>query len=83
MMCTTKAVISQYENKKVDIQGGVIVEIPGILGMTAGYLLSNEITLGDLDEQMKEMMEIFRGLGNDAIRRVAMEQIKGLAMFDQ
>lgn len=59
------------------------MEIPGILGMTAGYLLSNEITLGDLDEQMKEMMEIFRGLGNDAIRRVAMEQIKGLAMFDQ
>ncbi len=76
MMCTTKAAISQYENNKVDIKGSVIIEIAGILGTTAGYLLNNEVSVGDVDEQMKEMMEIFRGLGNDEIRRMAMEQVK-------
>ena len=76
MMCTTKAAISQYENNKVDIKGSVIVEIAGILGTTSGYLLNNEVAVEDVDEQMKEMMEIFRGLGNDEIRRVAIEQIK-------
>ena len=76
MMCTTKAAISQYENNKVDIKGSVIIEIAGILGTTAGYLLNNEVSVGDVDEQMKEMMEIFRGLGNDEIRRVAIEQVK-------
>ena len=76
MMCTSKAAISQYENNKVDIKGSVIIEIAGILGTTAGYLLNNEVSVGDVDEERKEMMEIFRGLGNDEIRRMAMEQVK-------
>ena len=79
IMCTTKAAISQYENNKVDIKGSVIVEIAGLLGTTAGYLLNNEIAVDDVDEQMKEMMEIFRGLGNDEIREVALEQVKILS----
>lgn len=78
MMCTTKAAISQYENNKVDIKGSVIVEIAGILGATTGYLLNNEIAAGDVDGQMKKMMEIFRGLRNDEIRKIAMEQISVL-----
>ena len=76
IMCTTKAAISQYENNKVDIKGSVIVEIAESLGTTAGYLLNSEIMIGDVDDQMKEMMLIFQGLGNDEIRRVAMQQIK-------
>ena len=76
MMCTSKAAISQYENNKVDIKGSVIVEIAGILGTTAGYLLNNEVSVGDVDEQMQEMMEIFRGLESDEIRQVAIEQMK-------
>lgn len=78
IMCTTKAAISQYENNKVDIKGSVILEIAGILGTTAGYLLNNELSVGDVDEQMKKMMEMFRGLGNDEIRKIAMEQISVL-----
>lgn len=81
IMCTTKAAISQYENNKVDIKGSVIVELAGILGTTARYLLSNEVSVGDVDEQMKEMMEIFWGLRNDEIRRVAIEQIIILKKF--
>ena len=76
VMCTTKAAISQYENNKVDIKGSVIVEIARILGTTAGYLLNNEVSVGDVDEQMQEMMEIFRGLESDEIRQVAIEQMK-------
>lgn len=76
MMFTTKMTISHYENDQTDIKGSVIVEIAGILGTTAGYLLNNEVAARDVDGQMKEMMKIFRGLGNDEIRRVAMEQVK-------
>ncbi len=76
MMCITKAAISQYENNKVDIKGSVIVELAESLGTTAGYLLNSEIVVGDVDEQMKEMLEIFRGLGSVAVRQVAMEQMK-------
>ena len=75
-MFTTKMTISHYENDQTDIKGSVIVEIAGILGTTAGYLLNSEIAVNDVDEQMKKMMEIFRGLGNDEIRRVAIEQVK-------
>lgn len=81
MMCTTKAAISQYENNKVDIKGSVIIEIAGILGTTAGNLLNNEVAVGDVDEQMKEMMEMFRGLGNAEIRRIALEQMKLLTIL--
>ena len=81
MMCTSKAAISQYENNKVDIKGSVIVEIARILGTTAGYLLNNEVSVGDVDEQMKEMMEMFRGLGNAEIRRIALEQMKLLTIL--
>ena len=75
-MLTTKMTISHYENDHTDIKGSVIVELAGILGTNAGYLLSNEIALGDVDAQMKEMIEIIRGLGNDEIRRIALEQMK-------
>ena len=75
-MCITKVAISQYENNKVYIKGSMIVEIAEILGTAAGYLLNNEVAMGDMDEQMKEMREIFRGLGNEEIREVAMEQVK-------
>ena len=81
MMCTSKAAISQYENNKVDIKGSVIIEIAGILGTTAGNLLNNEVAVGDVDEQMKEMMEMFRGLGNAEIRRIALEQMKLLTIL--
>ena len=75
-MFTTKMTISHYENDQTDIKGSVIVEIAGILGTTAGYLLNSEIIVSDVDEQIKEMTEVFRGLGNDEIREVAMEQVK-------
>ncbi len=75
-MCITKVAISQYENNKVDIKGSVLVEIAGILDTTAGYLLNSEIIMSNVDEQIKEMTEVFRGLGNDEIREVAMEQVK-------
>ena len=76
MMCTTKAAISQYENNKVDIKGSVIVEIAGILGATAGYLLNNEVAVEDVDEQMKEMRNLFMKLSNNRMRKIAIEQLK-------
>ena len=77
-MCTTKSAISQYENNKTDIKSSVILEIAGILDTTAGYLLNKEEGAGEVDEQLKEMMGVFRGLSNNKIRQIAMEQIKVL-----
>ena len=77
-MCITKAIISMYENNKVDIKGSVIVEMARMLDTTAGYLLNREMSVADGDAQIKELMELFRGLGNDEIRRIALEQISVL-----
>ena len=66
MMCTTKAAISQYENNKVDIKGSVIVEIAGILDTTAGYLLNNEVSVGDVATELVQLQE-----GNDYLNNIS------------
>ena len=75
-MFTTKMTISHYENDQTDIKGSVIVEIAGILGTTAGYLLNNEVAVEDVDEQMKEMRNLFMKLSNNRMRKIAIEQLK-------
>jgi len=65
----------------VDIKGSMIVEIAGILDTTTGYLMNMEVGAEDMDEQMKEMMELFQGLGSEQLKKVALEQLKVLRML--
>ena len=78
-LCTTKPLISQYENNKVDIKGSIILELAEILDTTAGYLLNEEFSGDIMDEIEKEMIGIFKMLENDKTRQVALEQLKSLS----
>ncbi len=40
-----------------------------------------EVGAEDMDEQMKEMMELFQGLGSEQLKKVALEQLKVLRML--
>lgn len=57
------------------------MEIAGILDTTTGYLMNMEVGAEDMDEQMKEMMELFQGLGSEQLKKVALEQLKVLRML--
>ena len=80
-ICCKKSLISQYENDKVDIKGSVIVELAEYLGTTTGYLLNGEMGC-DLDEGEKEMLELMSMLKNSAIKKVALEQVRVLTIWN-
>ena len=81
-LCTTKPLISQYENNKIDIKSSIVVELAEIVNTTAGYLVNGEVTADGMDEQMKELMQMFNGLGSEQMKRVALEQMKVLVSLD-
>jgi len=78
-LCTTKPLISQYENNKVDIKASIIVELSRILNTNAGYLLNGEVTSSDMDNNMIDMIKLFHGINSDNIKKVALEQLKSLS----
>ena len=78
-LCTTKPLISQYENNKVDIKGSIILELAKILETTTGYLLNEELSGDMMDLIEKEMIILLKMLENDKIRHVALKQLKALA----
>ena len=78
IFCVKKATISMYENDKIDIKGSVIVELAEVLHTTAGYLLNNEVDSNQMDGMDKELIILFRELGNEKIRQIAIEQMKAL-----
>lgn len=79
ILCTTKPLISQYENNKVDIKGSIIVVLAEILGTTAGYLLNGEFSGDKVEEIEKEMLVLLKKMKNVEIKQVALEQLKILS----
>lgn len=59
----------------------VIVELAEYLETTTGYLLNGEIGC-DLDEGKKEMLELMSMLKNSAIKKVALEQVRVLTIWN-
>lgn len=80
-LCTTKPLISQYENNKIDIKSSIVVELAQILDTTAGYLMNGEVVAEGMDEQMKELMGLFQGLGSEQMKKVALEQLRVLTLL--
>ncbi len=80
---TTKPLISQYENNKVDIKGSIVLELAEILETTAGYLLNNECRASDMDEVEQEMFALVKNMKSDKLRYVALEQLRILAIIEK
>ena len=82
-LCTTKPLISQYENNKVDIKGSIILELAVILETTAGYLLNEEFSCDMMDEIEKEMLVLLKIMKINKIRQIALEQLRVLASIEK
>ena len=74
-LCVKKSTVSMYENDKVDIKGSILVEISKVLNTSPNYLLGQE----DFDEDLMELVSIYKALKNHKIKQVALAQIRELS----
>ena len=72
-MYVTAALISNYENGKVDIKSSVMRELAGILGTTVAYLMDGD---PEIDTDIKNLIRIYLTLGRPNVQKVALEQMK-------
>ena len=74
-LCVKKSTVSMYENNKVDIKGSILVELSKVLNTSPNYLLGLE----ESDEDLMEMVSIFKSMNDPKIRQVALAQIRELS----
>ena len=70
------ALYSHYENNRVDLKASVISEIARLYGTSAGYLIDG--VESSLSGEEMELLKIYNSLGDERVRKVALEQIKVL-----
>lgn len=74
-LITKKSTISAYENDKIDIKGSILVEISEVLDTSVNYLLGQE----EYDEDLLEIITVYKSLKDPKIKGIALEQMKLLA----
>ena len=62
-------------NAKVDIKGSILVEISEVLDTSVNYLLGQE----ECDEDLLEIITVYKSLKDPKIKGIALEQMKLLA----
>ncbi len=62
IMCTTKSMISYYENDHGDMKQSLISEIADILNTTVEYLVCGVIKEGSPDASSAEMLQLFSSM---------------------
>ena len=72
-MHVTAALISNYENGKVDIKSSVMRELASILGTSVAYLMDGD---PEIDTDIKNLIRIYLTLGRPNVQKVALEQMK-------
>ena len=78
---TKKCMISAYEKGKIDIKVSILKDIAKILNTTAGYLMDGEEMGFDADVMQLAMM--LQEMKNEAVRKVAIEQVKIMAKLNK
>lgn len=77
-MCTTKSMISYYENDHGDMKQSMISEFADILGTTVEYLICGVIKTPELDADSVEMLKLF-GAMDDKTRQIMLVQMRAVA----
>lgn len=72
-MNVTAALISNYENDKVDIKTSVMRELAGILGTSVAYLMDGA---PEIASDIMNLIRIYITLGKPNVRKVALEQMR-------
>ena len=73
--------LSTYENNKAELKGQVVVELASALGVTTDYILTGAENETDAMEQ--ELLAIFRSIRTQNMKKVALEQIRCLAIMSE
>ena len=74
-LCIKKSTISMYENDKVDIKTSVLSDLSRELNTSVTYLLGQE----DFDEDLLELISIYRSIKDPKIRQAGVAQFKVLS----
>ena len=74
-LCIKKSTISMYENDKVDIKTSVLSDLSRELNTSVAYLLGQE----DFDEDLLELISIYRSIKDPKIRQAGVAQFKVLS----
>ncbi len=74
-LCVKKSTVSMYENDKVDIKTSILVDLSKALNTSPNYLLGLE----ESDEDLMELVSIYKALKNPKIRQIALAQIRELS----
>lgn len=72
-MHVTAALISNYENDKVDIKTSVLIELAGHLDTTVAYLVDGT---PEIDADIRNLIHIYMLLRKENVRKAAVEQMK-------
>ena len=77
-MCTTKSMISYYENDHGDMKQSMIAEFAAILGTTVEYLICGVIKTPLLDADSVEILKLF-GAMDEKTRQIMLVQMRAIA----
>lgn len=72
-MHVTAALISNYENDKVDIKSSVMRELAVNLNTSVAYLMDGD---PEIDTDIKNLISVYMMLGRPNVQKVALEQMK-------
>jgi len=76
-MCTTKSMISYYENDHGDMKQSMIAEFAVILGTTVEYLVCGVIKESAPDESSAEMLRLFSFM-DERTKEIMLIQMRAL-----
>ena len=79
-MCTTKSMISYYENDHGDMKQSMISEFAGILNTTVEYLVCGVIKEPEMDKESAEVLDLLSRM-DEKTREVFLIQMRAVANF--
>ena len=77
-MCTTKSMISYYENDHGDMKQSMISEFARILNTTVEYLICGVIKIPEMDKESAEVLDLLSRM-DEKTREVFLIQMRAVA----
>jgi len=77
-MCTTKSMISYYENNHGDMKQSMISEFARVLNTSVEYLVCGEINISNIDESALEVIHILSKMDENT-KEIILIQLRALA----
>ena len=76
-MCTTKSMLSYYENDHGDMKQSMIAEFAKVLGSTVEYLVCGVIKESKTDASSAEMLQLFSSM-DERTKEIMLIQMRAL-----